>query len=218
MTPARSGRRSNRNAAITAELVGARQILRLSVRWPWLLREPRGHGHQVVVLPGHGFGDATTVPLRSYLRALGYQVRGWGLGPNRELASHYVPLVAASLEAVTSADGGRVALVGQSLGGYVAREVARQRPDLVERVITLGSPVYRRMASADIEVPVTALYSRTDQVVPPAHALAFDEPTETIEIGSTHFAMGIDPDVWRLVAEHLALHDGRHSGHEANHV
>jgi pimeloyl-ACP methyl ester carboxylesterase len=195
---------SDRNAAIAAELVGARQILRLAVRWPKLLLEPRGRGRQVMVLPGHGFGDATTTPLRSYLRCLGYQVRGWGLGANREMATHYVPLVAASLEKAKRGEGERIALVGQSLGGYVAREVARQRPDLVEQVITLGSPVYRRTASADIEVPVTALYSRVDQVVPPRHALAFDEPTETIEIGSTHLSMGIDPDVWHVVAERLA--------------
>lgn len=205
-------------AALVAELAGTRQVLRLAVRWPFLLRVGRGHGRPVVVLPGHGFGDATTVPLRSYLRVLGYRVRGWGLGPNREPAARYVPLVAASLEATMEETGEKVALVGQSLGGYVAREVARQHPELVEQVITLGSPVYRRTTHADIAVPVTALYSAIDQVVPPRHALAFDEPTDTEEIGSTHFAMGIDPDVWRLVADRLAGHDRTSNRAEPEHV
>lgn len=192
---------------VRAELAGLRELPRLAVRTPCLLRARRGRGRSVVVLPGHGFGDATTAPLRGYLRALGYRVRGWGLGPNREHASHYIPLVAVALEGAVREEGERAALVGQSLGGYVAREVARQRPDLVDQVITLGSPVYRRTRSAAISVPVTALYSKVDQVVPPSHALAFDEPTETVEIASTHFAMGIDPDVWRLVADRLAAHD-----------
>jgi pimeloyl-ACP methyl ester carboxylesterase len=104
---------------------------------------------------------------------------------------------------MAEAAGRPVALVGQSMGGTVAREVARVRPDLVDRLITLGTPLFRPRSNRPIRCPVTVLYSQVDRIVPPRWAIDDTPGVENIEISSTHFGMGIDPDVWRLVAERL---------------
>lgn len=195
----------------TQELAGLVQPFRLLGRLPGLRRRPLRGRSPVVVLPGHRFGDGSTAPLRAYLRSLGHDVHGWGLGTNDRDARTLVGPMVDELErrAGERTGGGPAALVGQSLGGYLAREVARQRPDLVRRVVTLGSPLYGPTSRRRIEVPVTALWSERDAVVPPAWAIDEDPAVEHVEVGSTHFAMGVDPDVWRVVAERLAEDEAR---------
>lgn len=190
---------------VQGELAGLLQPARLLVHLPGLLRAPRGGGDRVVVLPGHGFGDATTAPLRGYLAVLGHDVHGWGLGRNDRDARSLVGPLAERLERLAAdGDGGPVALIGQSLGGFVAREVARHRPDLVARIVTLGTPLYPPASRRPIEAPVTAVWSDADRVVPPGWSIDRDPAVEHVEVGSTHFAMGLDPDVWRIVADRLA--------------
>lgn len=187
----------------TAELAGLVQPVRLLGQLPGLLHEPRRRTGTVVVLPGRGFGDRSTAPLRSFLRSKGYRVRGWGRGANRSDARTLVGPVVDDLEAIVEADGAPVALVGQSLGGYLAREVARRRPDLVSQVVTIGSPLFRPTSTKPLLPRVTALWSEADQVVPPGWALDDDPAVRRVEVGSTHFAMGFDPDVWRAVVRAL---------------
>jgi len=110
------------------------------LRVPELARAPRGRGEPVLVLPGFAASDASTLALRSYLRWLGYDARGWGLGTNGGDLPALVPRVILLLEAQAAAARERVRCVGWSLGGNLARESARERPDLVERVVTLGTP------------------------------------------------------------------------------
>lgn len=193
----------------TRELAGLVQPLRLVGRLPGLRRRSLRGRTPVVVLPGHRFGDGSTAPLRTYLGSLGHDVSGWGLGSNDRDARTMVAPMVAELERLAGdrPDGGPAALVGQSLGGYLAREVARARPDLVRRVVTLGSPLYGPTSSRRIEVPITAVWSERDAVVPPGWAIDRDPAVEHVEVGSTHFAMGVDPDVWQVVAERLAEDD-----------
>jgi len=189
------------------EAAGVLQVPRLMARLPALLTQRRGGGAPVVVLPGYGFNDASTAPLRSYLRYLGYRVAGWGLGANHGRVGQIIGPVAQLLEGQVAQYGRPVAMVGQSLGGYVAREVARQHPELVSQVVTLGTPIFARTSPAPIRCPVTALWSAADNVVPPSRARARDAATTNVEVSSTHFTMGIDPDVWRIVADRLALEE-----------
>lgn len=188
----------------TSELAGLVQPLRLLVRLPGLLvRGPRGHGERVLVLPGRSFGDLTTLPLRAFLRAKGHRAVGWGQGRNHRPVPTMVAPVVGLLEGGGAGDA-PWAIVGQSLGGYLGREVARQRPDLVDQVITLGSPIFGATTAAPLTRPVTALWSAVDRVVPPTRARDRSPDTEQVEVQSTHFAMGLDPDVWRAVADRLA--------------
>jgi pimeloyl-ACP methyl ester carboxylesterase len=132
--------------------------------------------------------------------------------------------------AIAEESGRPVSLVGWSLGGVIAREVARRRPELVRRVIPYGPPVVggptytavagtythevREHASriADeldaqrpIKVPLTVIYSRRDGIVAWPACLDRTSPdVEHVEVRSTHVGMGVDPDVWAVVAERLA--------------
>ena len=128
-----------------------------------------------------------------------------------------------------AAGSGPVSLVGWSLGGVIAREVARREPDAVRRVITYGTPVVggpsftavaaayapevrRRVAEVSarldadspIRVPLTAIWSRRDGIVAwPACLDRVSPDVEHVEVGSTHLGLGVDPDVWSIVASRL---------------
>src|SRR5215207_4905517 len=129
---------------------------------PLLASSPRGDGHTVLVLPGLGGTDASTAPLRWFLARLGYRTSGWGLGRNRGFGRH----VSDGLDELlaTAHETGPVSLVGWSLGGVHAVELARRRPDAVRSIVTLGSPLigHRPPPAA---VPTTSVFSRTDAIV-----------------------------------------------------
>src|SRR5512143_2140435 len=115
------------------------ELPRLLFRFPVLARQPKGCGQPVLVLPGYGAGDVSTALLQGYLRFLGYRVRGWGRGRTHGEVQTLMPRVLKRLISLARKSGQEVTLVGWSLGGYLAREAARERPDLVQRVITLGT-------------------------------------------------------------------------------
>jgi pimeloyl-ACP methyl ester carboxylesterase len=146
----------------------------------------------VMVLPGTGGGDGSTAPLRAYLRSLGHEAHGWGIGRNHGEVDDSMRPLGERLRQLSAAGGGaKVVVIGWSHGGIVARELAREFPDLVGRVITFGTPVvggakytalahsYRRRgvdldeqeqevarrALLPADIPITAIYSRTDGVV-----------------------------------------------------
>ena len=128
----------------------------LAGAWPMLLGARRGDDHPVLVLPGWLTGDPATVPLRLFLRALGHDVSGWSLGGNRGPTGRVVEGLRARLDRLHRSSGRRVSLVGWSLGGVYAQELARAAPGSVRQVITLGSPVTRwapwvRSASAVVD-------------------------------------------------------------------
>lgn len=100
----------------------------------------RGSGQPVVVYPGYLTGDISSLRLRRSLRAAGYAAYGWELGQNRGARSDLLDRLGQRLADVVDRHGEPATLVGWSLGGIFARELAKQRPDLVRAVITLGSP------------------------------------------------------------------------------
>ncbi len=215
---------------ILRELSALREALRLPRFWLQTRRQlPRGQG-RVVVIPGFGTGDGSTVVLRATLRSLGYDVRGWGLGRNRGEVEQLLPRVAEVVR--TAALEGPVHLVGWSLGGYLAREVARDNPERVRQVITLASPIiggpkytaaarYYRDRGVDLDaieakiearnanplrVPVIALYSERDNVVCPGACIDHHSPrVEHVRVNECeHASFGFNPGVLRIVADRLA--------------
>jgi hypothetical protein len=210
------------------EALSGVELGRLLIRSPALLAAPRGDA-PVAVLPGYGADDASTLPLRTFLRRLGHEVQGWGLGRNRGDVAALLPRVADGVRALAEHRGRPVHLVGQSLGGVLARELARNQPDLIAQVITLGTPVaggpshtrlgfrytpqQRVEIAAAIEernripitVPVTAVYSRRDGIV--AWEACIDEhnpQVDHVEVSSSHLGMGLDPAVWLVAARLLS--------------
>jgi len=103
----------------------------------------------VLTLPGFGGPEISLSPLNAFLSRQGFMAEGWGLGTNRgprdgDTIPEMVARLRPKLERLADKTGGKVALVGQSLGGIYAREIARAEPGLIDRVITLGSPAYLR--------------------------------------------------------------------------
>src|ERR1700756_2625457 len=108
--------------------------------WPLLSLAPRGDGHPVLVLPGLIASDVSTRPLRAFLRNRGYAVNGWGQGRNMGLRPGVQRAMTDLLEEINDTHGRKVSLVGWSLGGLYARQLAKMMPKQVRQVITLGSP------------------------------------------------------------------------------
>lgn len=211
---------------IVAELRAAKQFARLGMHLPSLAwRRSRRGNAAVVVIPGIHSTDVTTLGLRRFLTWLGHDVRGWGLGRN-DADPVDVARCIRRLDREVQEDGRPRVLVGWSLGGLYAREIARRRPDLVSKVVTYGSPIIGgaahtvfarsfqdvdpRSATAlvsdePVPVPATVIYSRADRVV--AWRACLDHVSEHVrhvEVRSTHVGMLVDPDVWRAVADVLA--------------
>jgi pimeloyl-ACP methyl ester carboxylesterase len=115
------------------------ELSTLLYTWPMLGAAPRGDGHPVLVLPGFTAGDESTVMLRRYLARLGYQPLPWNLGRNTGSFQLQERLFGAFRE-LTRTVPGPLSIIGQSLGGVFARELARQFPEHVRFTITLGSP------------------------------------------------------------------------------
>jgi pimeloyl-ACP methyl ester carboxylesterase len=207
------------------------ELPRIAFAFPDLLREPRGSGQPVLVIPGYLTGDASTLPLRSYLALLGYRPHGWRLGLNRGDVPALVRELVWRTETLAERAGQRVALVGWSLGGYLAREVGRERPELVERIVTLGSPVFggpkyttvgglfERLTGVDVDeieaavaereavairVPITAIYSRRDGIVAWEACIDPNPDVEHVELRTTHLGFGISPEAYAVIARRLA--------------
>ncbi len=217
--------------AAARESLSGLEFVRLAMAWPELSAQTRGHGEPVLVLPGYGASDASTFPLRRYLAWLGYDPRGWGLGRNTGNVREMLPQVADQVRQLKEQAGNPVDIIGWSLGGVIAREVARDYPDTVRQVVTLGSPVVggakytsfgrlfaRRGADLDemeakiaaretrpITVPVTSIYSKRDGIVGWQAAIdRHNAQVEHIEVRATHLGLGLSPEVFMIIARKLA--------------
>ena len=224
---------SPRRAGLVAEVGTTLQPWRLALRSRALRSAPRGDGRIAVALPGWKAPELTTAPLRGYLRSLGHDARSWGFGVNQGDVEAKRDEMVVTVRALAERSGRPVNLLGWSLGGVVAREVARCAPDAVHRVVVYGSPVVggpshtagvgaydpdevariselqaHLDATEPVTTPITAIFTRNDSVVDwraciDRHSL----DVTTIEVGSTHIGLGLDPDVWITVAEALAEGD-----------
>lgn len=197
-----------RAAGLLREGLWPLELPRLALAVPELARLPRGAGEPVLVLPGLGTGDTSTAVLRGFLRLLGYRVYGWEMGLNTGAVRTLLPRVLRRVERRARESGQPVRLVGWSLGGWLAREAARERAELVHRVVTLGAPILARMGAGGTEpigVPITAIYSRADAIVPWRACIDRSSPdVEHVEVGATHLGLGFSAEVFALVGERLA--------------
>ncbi len=198
-------------------------ILRFSAR--------RGHGEPVLVLPGFMADDTSTIILRQYLNSIGYNSRGWGQGVNAQRMMDHLPGVLATVRELHDEYKQKVRLVGWSRGGILSREVARDHPELIEKVITIGSPVKGGVGASSIgaavmretgltlkdinqllhsrqrkpiKVPIRSIYSKFDGVV--AWRACIDDTSPDVkhfETKGTHIAMGASVEVFRLLPKLL---------------
>jgi pimeloyl-ACP methyl ester carboxylesterase len=175
---------------------------------PMLAFSPRGDGHPVLVLPGLGGDDASTMPMRWFLSLLGYKTYGWELGVNRGLTHQATEGMGRLVDGLVARHQQRISIIGWSLGGIFARGVARRVPNDIRQVITLGTPLHQS-ADAPGHVPVTSVYSRTDRIVPWQLAVLDEAPLrESIEVRGSHLGLGHNPAVLAVVTDRLAQRDG----------
>ena len=197
---------------------------------------PRGDGHPVLVLPGLLADDGSTRALRNVLRRLGYDAHGWGLGRNIGPTAVCVTGLKDKLAELTDRYQQPVSLIGWSLGGIFARDLARRSPDSVRQVITLGSPfrlvrysqsratkVFDRYSHLHVEhrslplesesvplrVPATSIYSHFDGIV--HWQTCLDTPgerCENIAVMASHLGLGHHPAAIWAIADRLAQPEG----------
>jgi pimeloyl-ACP methyl ester carboxylesterase len=200
--------------------------------WPWLNRLERGDPHPVLVLPGFMVGDSSTLPLRTLIRSWGYWVNTSGSRGNAGPSAAAVTQVRQRLMDVHRRHGRKVTLVGSSMGGMMARLLAREYPHLVRQVITLASPLQLTVddrhslsfitdrlrhtfdplfgrqpdhALGQLPVPSTSLYTRSDGIVHWQSCLdVVDDHHENVEVFATHSGHGSNPAALWVIADRLA--------------
>jgi pimeloyl-ACP methyl ester carboxylesterase len=198
--------------------------------WGPALEAPRAAGCSrlpVLVLPGFLASDLSTKPFREALMRRGWQVHGWGLGMNRGACQNMLGQVVELVDQI--AGDGKLILIGWSFGGLYAREVAKLRPHLIDRVITMGTPfsgdprannlwrTYEKVAGYPVDqtpfdvklnekppVPTTALWSRGDGIVAPACARGTPKESDRrIQVNCSHIGYMTKPAVLERVIDLL---------------
>jgi pimeloyl-ACP methyl ester carboxylesterase len=203
---------------------------------PLLIWAPKGDGHPVLALPGFLASDLSMVPMRRYLKQLGYDTYAWKMGRNLGGVAFRRNALKSLLTDIHTATGRKVSIVGWSLGGVYARDLALQLPDMVRSVITLASPfandvratnatwLYEALSgetvehsselikaiAGDLPVPATSIYSRTDGVVNWRTSLLRPSDTaENIEVHlASHVGLGVNAAALWAVADRLAQAEG----------
>lgn len=202
-------------------------------RAPQLAFAPRGDGRPLMLIPGYRADAGSMRPLGRFLKYLGYDVYDWGERRNRGRVEEDIQHVGERSREIHGERGGAaVTLIGWSLGGVAAREAARLFEPYVREVITMGTPIiggpkytalsqyYAAEAGLDLDrfelevhernsigirQPVTSIYSKSDGVVGwRASVDIYNAQARNIAVNSSHFGLGINGRVWRLIADLLA--------------
>jgi len=219
---------------------GIRSVYEYGLAWalntPLKYISPKGDGHPVLTIPGLGGADGSTHYLRGFLDDIGYESFPWGqgrnLGPRRGL-DDMTKRLTDLVESIHRDTGGQqVSLIGWSLGGVYAREIAKLCPTVVRQVITLGTPFKMKNGGTNAEkiyeflskdtshrdpalleklelpppVPFTSIYSKTDGVVHWKCSIENEGNfIENIEIpGASHLGLGHNPMSLFVLANRLS--------------
>lgn len=193
-----------------------------------------GDGHTVVLFPGLGSDAHALWALKRHLKHQGFEAIDWGqgfnTGPSGDIDQWLRLLTEQVFVKASLAEGERVSLVGWSLGGFYAREIAKLAPSLVRRVVTIGTPFnlaagetnvgwlfkllngqrsadqrLRKRLRTPPNVATTSIYSRNDGVVAwqaCMHGERHPHVTD-IEVQSSHLGMGWNRRVLQLISKEL---------------
>jgi dienelactone hydrolase len=234
-----SGLRPPGLGLLLAEIRGIFEFNASLMLSPFLMGAPRGDGHPVLTLPGFLASDLSMAPMRRYLTELGYDPHAWRMGRNTGGIARVRTALRSRLAEIHQSTGRKVSVVGWSLGGVYARDLALHAPEMVRYVVTLGSPfandvratnatrLYEALSgetvgsdpallqalAGDLPVPTTSIYSRADGVVNwRTCRLRPSDTSENIEVHlASHVGLGVNPAVLWAVADRLAQAEGQFS-------
>jgi pimeloyl-ACP methyl ester carboxylesterase len=145
----------------------------------------------VLLIPGFMAGDATLYPVASRLRLSGHRVHFAGIWANIDCPLRTLERLERSLRSAARRSGGKAVIIGHSLGGIYARELARRLPQMVERAILLGSPLKHPVESSNGPVKALALalkraHSRCiARIGEPCEICGFDLPRTPPDVPET---------------------------------
>lgn len=188
---------------------------------------------QVMLLPGFGAHPLRMRRLHKALDDAGHSAHEWGLGFNLGPTPDNFAFLLARVRDLSASAGEPVALVGWSLGGLFAREIARRIPDSVAKVITLGTPfsgdprannawrAYHLITGHAVDappievdfarkppVPTIALWSPKDGVIAPRCAAGWPhERDRAVALRCNHLAFASDPQAISEVLRQLDWDD-----------
>lgn len=213
--------------SIIKEVQGMWQPLRLLGQYRSLTKNKIGNGERVILFPGWKSHQTIMFPVKQFLKKLGYTPEYWGLGLNNGYVERYRNQIMDKLKKEDSDE--KIILIGWSLGGLIAREVAREMPEKVASIITYGTPVIggplytigakyygeemtqeiaekvtHLDATNPIQTPISAVFTKNDSIV--AWSACIDKVSPNVkhyEVNSTHLSLGIDPNVWRVIVHHM---------------
>ncbi len=214
------------------------EMMTLPAFMPALRTLPNVDSHPVMVFPGFMAGDRSTSSLRNFLLSRGCHPHGWGQGTNLGARDEYFINCVQRIDELHSQHGKKVSLIGQSLGGIYARELAKFTPH-ARQVICLGSPADGRngdgsrvselyemvnreyikkdsdshadQLSEEPPVPTTMIYSKQDGIVHWNTCTQKESPSgtaENVRVHGSHGGMGFNPAVYYIVADRLAQSEG----------
>ncbi len=229
-------KKSSRPSLFLAVTEAGRALTELGINYPYQsfskCNQEESDGHPVMILPGFMSTKASTKMLREHVTKLGYPVYDWGMGRNYGKMEYMAALV-ERLEKIKEKHEQKVSLIGWSLGGVFAREIAKAKPDLVRQVITMGSPfqdithpnnvawIYtlisggKRVEDTDwallenmpkpAPVPTTAIYTKEDGIVPwqVCRELQEDALHQNIQVRGSHFGLGVNSSVFWIIEDRL---------------
>ena len=216
-------------------------LLRMARALPRSVDRPALPLPRILLCPGYCTGPSIMFSLAAVCRAAGFDTRDWGLGINTGAMQRGIRGLRRNVRRHHEESGRPVILLGWSLGGYFAREVARDCPECVEQVITLGTPVVGgpkfttvgfwlkwrghdvdavaeqtlRRYRVPLQVPVTAFFSKRDGIVRwEATQDHWSRQVRQVEIDCAHMAMPFAVEVLEQISELLAQRAGEASGQE----
>jgi pimeloyl-ACP methyl ester carboxylesterase len=224
-----------------------KEYLRFRREWKDIAPKlPQGDGHAVLVVPGMLSGDFYFRTFRKRISEKGYKAYGWRQGFNMGLSKKKAAALGKRLEQIYAENGNRkITVIGHSLGGIYARELAREYPDMVRDVISLGSPFggavketpemlrkafnffSRNPDLFDPELdtrsltpppmPATSIFSKKDVIIKWQNCLNPDEPqAENIEVTATHMGLPFHPPSLVAIFDRLAQKEGSWQAFDSN--
>jgi hypothetical protein len=188
---------------------------------------PDGKNLVVLLVPAFLTNDSFTAPLRAYLRRCGFRPFGWQLGVNWGPTPQLLAGLRQRLTTLCREQGGPIGVIGLSLGGLLARDLAHDRPGDIRHIVTLASPsrlptassaellvrVCMHRYSPDLQlarlaqplpVPTTTIYTRDDGIVASESCRGSGANEVVLEVGGSHTTIGRNPEALRLIVQRLA--------------